>query len=225
MGVPAARDLIVDALAQKWSRSRRAVGRVHWPASASAWVYRGKLGASAVRSLMDILGYAPRCGRLYFLCCLEVWLVLILGVSAPRLDTLTSRPERRQGARPGKLQRHTAYRDGRRRALALPIRRCLKGTALRDWARLAQPCDARYAVGGLLTSQGTIYPLLNRLHVGGLVTSHWEVGTGERPRRYYRITDAGRAEAEMFHYDWQHFAHSVTSVLTQLTTSIEGKTQ
>lgn len=77
--------------------------------------------------------------------------------------------------------------------------------------------------GGLLTSQGTIYPLLNRLHEAGLVTSHWEVDTGERPRRYYRITEAGRAEAEAFRSDWEGFAHSVVSVLTKLTPTNEGE--
>lgn len=79
------------------------------------------------------------------------------------------------------------------------------------------------AAGGLLSSQGTIYPLLNRLREGGLVTSHWEVDTGERPRRYYRITDAGRAEAETFRCDWEDFAHSVASVLTKLTPTSESE--
>ena len=82
------------------------------------------------------------------------------------------------------------------------------------------------AVGGLLSSQGTVYPLLNRLHEGGLVTSHWKIADGERPRRYYQITDAGRAEAEVFRRDWEHFARSVASLLTQLTPKkSEGETQ
>ncbi len=79
------------------------------------------------------------------------------------------------------------------------------------------------AGGGLLSSQGTIYPLLNRLYEGGLVTSHWEVDTGERPRRYYRITDAGRTEAEAFRREWEDFTHSVASVLTKLTPTSEGE--
>src|SRR5262249_56808620 len=54
------------------------------------------------------------------------------------------------------------------------------------------------AAGGLLTSDGTVYPLLNRLRDAGLVTSEWQVVEGERPRRYYSITGAGRASPAAF---------------------------
>ncbi|HTR90471.1 MAG TPA: PadR family transcriptional regulator, partial [Trebonia sp.] len=43
------------------------------------------------------------------------------------------------------------------------------------------------AAGGLLTSDGTVYPLLNRLRDAGLVTSEWHDQAGERARRYYFI--------------------------------------
>src|ERR1700688_5309704 len=48
------------------------------------------------------------------------------------------------------------------------------------------------AADGLLTSDGTVYPLLNRLRDAGLVTSQWRDGDGERARRYYSITPGGR---------------------------------
>jgi PadR family transcriptional regulator PadR len=48
------------------------------------------------------------------------------------------------------------------------------------------------AADGLLTSDGTVYPLLNRLRDAGLVTSEWRDDEGERARRYYFITEAGR---------------------------------
>ena len=48
------------------------------------------------------------------------------------------------------------------------------------------------AADGLLTSDGTVYPLLNRLRDAGLVTSEWRDNEGERARRYYSITP-GRA--------------------------------
>ena len=58
------------------------------------------------------------------------------------------------------------------------------------------------AADGLLTSDGTVYPLLSRLRDAGLVTSQWRDGDGERPRRYYSITEAGRQSLTAFRADW-----------------------
>src|ERR1700689_4236776 len=54
------------------------------------------------------------------------------------------------------------------------------------------------AAEGRLTSDGTVYPLLNRLRDAGLVTSQWRDGDGERARRYYSITEAGRERRTAF---------------------------
>jgi PadR family transcriptional regulator, regulatory protein PadR len=69
------------------------------------------------------------------------------------------------------------------------------------------------AAGGLLTSDGTVYPLLSRLRDAGLVTSEWHDPAGERARRYYFITDDGRAQLKAFRADWTDFAATVSAVL------------
>ena len=69
------------------------------------------------------------------------------------------------------------------------------------------------AAGGLLTSDGTVYPLLNRLRDAGLVTSEWRDDAGERARRYYAITEAGKQSLIAFRADWAQFAVTVGSVL------------
>ena len=69
------------------------------------------------------------------------------------------------------------------------------------------------AAGALLTSQGTLYPLLGRLHDAGVVTSRWELGDTDRPRRYYEITDAGRRELAEFAREWAAFAGAVSAVV------------
>lgn len=69
------------------------------------------------------------------------------------------------------------------------------------------------AADGLLTSDGTVYPLLNRLRDAGLVTSQWRAGEGERPRRYYSITGAGQESLTAFRAEWAQFAATVASVL------------
>ena len=66
---------------------------------------------------------------------------------------------------------------------------------------------------GLLTSDGTVYPLLNRLRDAGLVTSQWRDDDGVRARRYYAITDAGRAELTEFQAEWAQFTATVSGVL------------
>jgi PadR family transcriptional regulator PadR len=70
------------------------------------------------------------------------------------------------------------------------------------------------AADGLLTSDGTVYPLLNRLRDAGLVTSEWRTDEGERARRYYSITDAGKQSVKVFRNDWAQFAATVGSVLS-----------
>ena len=47
--------------------------------------------------------------------------------------------------------------------------------------------------GELDWTEGLLYPLLHRLERLGHVQSSWQSVAGERRRKYYRITDAGRA--------------------------------
>jgi len=67
---------------------------------------------------------------------------------------------------------------------------------------------------GLLTSDGTVYPLLNRLRDAGLVTSQWRDDEGERARRYYSITKTGRESLTAFRAEWARFTATVGGVLS-----------
>jgi PadR family transcriptional regulator, regulatory protein PadR len=73
------------------------------------------------------------------------------------------------------------------------------------------------AADGLLTSEGTVYPLLNRLRDAGFVTGEWRDDEGERARRYYSITEAGKQSVEAFRADWDQFAATVGAVLNHTT--------
>jgi PadR family transcriptional regulator, regulatory protein PadR len=85
------------------------------------------------------------------------------------------------------------------------------------------------AADGLLTSDGTVYPLLNRLRDAGLVTSEWRDEEGERARRYYSITTAGRKNLAEFRSGWAQFATTVGNVLRPdsgpVVTEAEGSEQ
>ena len=68
----------------------------------------------------------------------------------------------------------------------------------------------------MVTSDGTVYPLLNRLRDAGLVTSEWQDNEGERARRYYSITQAGHESLAAFRADWAQFSATVGGVLNHL---------
>jgi PadR family transcriptional regulator, regulatory protein PadR len=67
--------------------------------------------------------------------------------------------------------------------------------------------------GGLLTSEGTIYPLLARLRRDGLVVTSWQESTSGPPRRYYALSDDGRASVAAFVPEWTRFKDGVDRVL------------
>jgi PadR family transcriptional regulator, regulatory protein PadR len=69
------------------------------------------------------------------------------------------------------------------------------------------------AAGNLLTSEGTIYPLLGRLRRDGLVTTTWRESVSGPPRRYYRLTDDGRRALDAFAGDWRRFTAAVDALL------------
>jgi PadR family transcriptional regulator PadR len=62
---------------------------------------------------------------------------------------------------------------------------------------------------GMVTSEGTIYPLLSRLRRDGLVETTWRESTSGPPRRYYKLTTAGRAALEAFMGEWGRFRDAV----------------
>ena len=64
-------------------------------------------------------------------------------------------------------------------------------------------------VDGMVTSEGTIYPLLSRLRRDGLVESTWRESPTGPPRRYYRLTETGRAALDGFAAEWSRFRDAV----------------
>jgi PadR family transcriptional regulator PadR len=71
--------------------------------------------------------------------------------------------------------------------------------------------------GGLITSEGTTYPLLSRLRRDGLAQTTWRESESGPPRRYYRLTDAGQRALEAFVRDWAQFRDAVDELLAGTT--------
>jgi len=69
----------------------------------------------------------------------------------------------------------------------------------------------------LVVVEGTVYPLLTRLRTLGLVDAEWVESDSGHPRKYYRLTDAGRQRALSMARIWTRFAASMTSLLAPLS--------
>src|SRR4051812_43844852 len=64
-------------------------------------------------------------------------------------------------------------------------------------------------VDGMVTSEGTIYPLLSRLRRDGLVETTWRESSAGPPRRYYQLTGKGRSSLAGFVDEWETFRDAV----------------
>lgn len=62
-------------------------------------------------------------------------------------------------------------------------------------------------------TEGTIYPLMKRLKDNGAIDSYIMESQEGPPRKYYRITDSGRAEKERLFNEWFAFVESVNALL------------
>lgn len=66
--------------------------------------------------------------------------------------------------------------------------------------------------GNIEWADGMLYPVLHRLEKEGLVSTKWKISDENRMRKYYRLTEAGRAELSIEMEQWV----SVNQVLAKL---------
>ena len=60
-------------------------------------------------------------------------------------------------------------------------------------------------------------PVLYRLERAGFVSVRWETPERGVPRKYYQLTDAGRAELEQLRQEWVTFANAMSALLGSMT--------
>jgi len=77
--------------------------------------------------------------------------------------------------------------------------------------------------GEIEWTDGLLYPLLHRLESAELIASRWGVADNGRKRRYYAITDAGRAELAEHRRQWSTavttLSHAFGGALARLGTA------
>ena len=101
--------------------------------------------------------------------------------------------------------------DAHRGALDLLILKTLSLADMHGWG-ISQRVQ-QMSSGELAINQGSLYPALQRLEKGGLITSTWGVTDNNRQARYYRITAAGRRALDREVESWRTFASVVEAVL------------
>lgn len=64
----------------------------------------------------------------------------------------------------------------------------------------------------LIIVEGTLYPLLTRQKNMGLLSYRWEESTQGPPRKYYALTEQGRAFLTELDASWKELVEAVASV-------------
>ena len=64
----------------------------------------------------------------------------------------------------------------------------------------------------MIVVEGTLYPLLIRQKNQGLLTYRWEESTQGPPRKYYEITEKGRAQLAEMDAAWQEMVLSIDTL-------------
>ena len=71
--------------------------------------------------------------------------------------------------------------------------------------------------GALEWTDGMLYPVLHRLERSGLVEARWDQAETGRKRKYYRVTDAGRAQLDEERRQWSTVDQALRNVWSGLT--------
>jgi len=71
-----------------------------------------------------------------------------------------------------------------------------------------------HEAGGLDLSEGSIYPLLNRLQAEGKIRGRWvEDADATHPRKYYRLTKDGQKLLAGMLVEWARFEEGMRQIL------------
>ncbi|HQT52283.1 MAG: PadR family transcriptional regulator [Phenylobacterium sp.] len=66
---------------------------------------------------------------------------------------------------------------------------------------------------GIDMGEGTIYPLMRRMQADGLVDTYLVESSSGPPRKYYRLTEAGKTNFISQKQAWVSFSKAVNAIL------------
>jgi len=67
----------------------------------------------------------------------------------------------------------------------------------------------------VIVVEGTLYPILTRQKNAGLLSYRWEESQQGPPRKYYELTEAGKAYLADLNNSWQELVESVNLIKTR----------
>ncbi len=70
--------------------------------------------------------------------------------------------------------------------------------------------DVRQAID---VSESTLYPVLRRLLKEGCLEVY-DMEFAGRNRRYYKITDSGMAQLQLYRQEWRSYSEKITNIFT-----------
>ncbi len=72
---------------------------------------------------------------------------------------------------------------------------------------------SEFLSGHIDISDGTVYPILRKLKVGGMLTTYLQEESGGPPRKYYKLTELGLETYEADRAEYLDFAKSIRKLL------------
>ncbi len=64
-------------------------------------------------------------------------------------------------------------------------------------------------------AEGTLYPLLRKLKEDGLCETYLSDESGGPPRKYYKLTEAGKRAEALLRQEWLSFVRQVNDILLE----------
>lgn len=72
---------------------------------------------------------------------------------------------------------------------------------------------SEFLSGHIDISDGTVYPILRKLKVDGMLTTYLQEESGGPPRKYYKLTELGLKTYEADRAEYLDFAKSIRKLL------------
>ncbi len=104
------------------------------------------------------------------------------------------------------------HRELKRGTLEMVLLRILADGPTYGYQLVSQLAERSDGLFGL--KEGTLYPVLYRLDDTGMIEPEWRNPERGVPRKYYRLTPAGRERLADLETRWRQFAGAVDSILT-----------
>src|SRR5690349_23830419 len=70
----------------------------------------------------------------------------------------------------------------------------------------------KLAATDFATQEGTLYPLLSRMRRDGLLDYEWQESDAGPPRKYYRLTEAGRTQLSELNDYWRYINTTLNEI-------------